>query len=105
MTTTTVPAPWPTEASLEPAAKALAKAFNAVEAIEMHLDQFTGPWLDEGTYPDPPPTLATIGALYSFLETLNTEVAQPQMDASQLTHQLRQIDTMRLDCVKADNAS
>jgi hypothetical protein len=105
VTTATAAATWPTEASLESAAKALTKAFNAVEAIEMQLDQFTGPWLEDGTLPDSPPTLAAIGALYSFLETLDTEVAQLKMDASQLRLQLRQIDTMRLETAKIDDAS
>ena len=105
MTTATTPATWPTEASLEPAATALNKAFNAVEAIEIQLDQFAGPWMDEGTRPDPSPTLETIGAMYSFLETLDTEVAQLAQDAEQLRGQMGEIDNMRRDLLKADGAS
>lgn len=97
MSTTTDTASWPTEASFEPAGKALNSAYNEVERIEWNLRSILGPWLDEGKRPEESPTLDTIGALWSFLDGLRTEIAQLEQEAQRLEQHLGQIDSLRLD--------
>jgi hypothetical protein len=107
MTTTTVPATWPTEERYEPVSKALSEAFTEVERLQLDLDKILVPWMDKGVYPDSAPTLATVGALYSFLEDLRTEAESFMRFAKDLQQDLWQIDALRRDwspAAKADDA-
>lgn len=60
--------------------------------------------MDGGERPDPPPTLEIVGTVFSFLETLKSEITCLQRERDDLEELLRQIDSMRLDIAKADSA-
>lgn len=96
MTTATISATWPTEESLKPVEDALAAAFNETERLLWDLTKLIKPWMDEGICPDPLPTTATIGTLYSFHDTLRSEIDSIREHANSLESYMRDIDTMRL---------
>jgi hypothetical protein len=96
MTTTTIPATWPTEEIYEEAGKALANGYNHVEAIMYELGLILDPYMDGGKAPDVLPTAETVGLMWSFLEQLRIEAAQLQQNADALESNLQQTDSMRL---------
>jgi hypothetical protein len=66
MTTTTIPATWPTEEIYEEAGKALANGYNHVEAIMYELGLILDPYMDGGKAPDVLPTAETVEAHVVF---------------------------------------
>jgi hypothetical protein len=94
--TTTYPVAWPTEEGLELIDAKLQKGFDDLEGVNLTLKSV---WkASDGTArPDPPPTLETIGVLWSFLEGLRLQLAQLGREADELESQLGNIDSIRLD--------
>ncbi len=93
---------WPTEESLEPVATALSAGFNAVENLNLDIGAVLGPWMAKGTWPESPPTLETVGALYSFLDLLRTEAAELERMAKELEQDMWQIAALRRDWREPD---
>ena len=105
MTTATASVSWPTEATLTVAAKAYGEAFNQTERLTLDLHKILGPYMDEGVWPDPLPTTATVGTLYSFVETLRSEIKALSELADDVERDLRDIDALRLDAKASGRAS
>jgi hypothetical protein len=97
MTTATAPLTWPTATDLDAAERALTDAFNVVEGIQYQLSRIVSAYMDEGRRPEMPATLETVGTLYSFSETLHSNVAALNDQFDEIRGDLREVDTMRLD--------
>ena len=99
MTTSTAPATWPTEERLALVEQPFNEAFNQTEFLTLELHQILRRYMDEGIWPYPLPTTATVGALYSLVETLRSEDRALSGLADALERDLRDVDGLRRDAI------
>ena len=90
------PAKFPTPEELGPFQKALAKAYNAVEDLNLRLDRVLDPWLDAGEVLDRP-TYETVGVLADMTDSVEVEVAAITGELEKIKASAHQVLAMRGD--------